>query len=109
MILIDYDGWRFNHASEPVDEGSVEFVKNHFKVIEPFLHMKNMRNGLKQLIRTINFYETKHEFIRKYEDVIRGMFKQCKVIRNSEKIHVSVCLDYLEFGKKLKVNDAETI
>lgn len=37
------------------------------------------------------------------------MFKKCKTIRSSERPHIQTCLDYIEFAKKLKINDKETV
>lgn len=37
------------------------------------------------------------------------MFQKCRDDKNKEKPHIQTCLDYIEFAKKLKLNDKSTL
>ncbi|CAD8075918.1 unnamed protein product [Paramecium sonneborni] len=108
MILLDYDAWRMKYQKEE-DDGLSDFIKLHFQNLNEQLNMKNMRPGLKKVIRIINQCENRYQFIKIYEDLFQQMFSKCKQIRNQEIPHIQACLDYLEFAKKLKLSNKEII
>lgn len=58
MTLLDYDGWRISNM-EIVEDGLSDFIYLYFKNIDDHINMKNMRPGLKVVVKTLNAYDTK--------------------------------------------------
>ncbi|CAD8067894.1 unnamed protein product [Paramecium primaurelia] len=108
MMLLEYDGWKFNNLKYE-DDGLKEFIELYFNNIDHLLTMNNMRQGLKNILKTIGQYDTKYQFIRNYEKLFQKMLQKCRDLRNNELPPISICLDYIEFSKKIKLNNDDTI
>ncbi|CAK77159.1 unnamed protein product (macronuclear) [Paramecium tetraurelia] len=108
MILMEYDGWRFNNLKYEED-GLKDFIELQFNNIDHLLTMNNMRPGLKAILKTIGQFDSKYQFIRNYENVFKKMLLKCHNIRNHEIPSIPICLEYIEFSKKIKLNNDDTI
>ncbi|CAD8069962.1 unnamed protein product [Paramecium sonneborni] len=108
MVLLDYDGWRYNNLKYE-DDGLKDFIEIYFNNIDHLLTITNMRDGLKNILKTIGQFDTKYQFIRNYDKLFFKMLSKCHNLKPQEMPQISICLDYIEFSKKIKLNNDETI
>ncbi|CAD8158333.1 unnamed protein product [Paramecium octaurelia] len=109
MLLLEYDGWRYNNLKNEYDDGLQDFIETYFDNLDHLLTMNNLRPGLKAILRTIGQSDSKYQFIKSYDQLFKKMFSKCHDLRNHQIPQISICLDYIEFAKKIKVNNDDTI
>ncbi|CAD8145406.1 unnamed protein product [Paramecium octaurelia] len=108
MILLEYDGWRYNNLKYE-DDGLKDFIELYFNNIDHLLTLNNMRPGLKAILKTIGQFDSKYQFIRNYDKLFKKMLLKCHDLRHYEIPSIPICLDFIEFSKKFKLNNDDTI
>ena len=91
------------------DDGLKDFIELNYDNINHLITINDIRPGLKEILKTIGKYDSKYQFIRNYDKIFKNMLLKCHNLGIYEIPQVSVCLDFIEFAKKVKLNNDDTI